>query len=535
MRRSQRSGFCRPPPVSLCKTDKPAKNTKKAKAANAKGKKLGAEPDETKPDAAVPVKTAAPVTHPLPSGLRPPPALPAKVRAVAVLPVSNSDVGEDIVRGVEHALLSEIDERAPMQSVSPQDVLADMHTYNLDLAKCEGDAECLAQMARYARAHAAIDVQLAFVSGAISLSMRLLDTQTGTQTTAVADIISDDPQARAEEVHRLAVQLLAPDTYVGSLTLVVPEAGTDIYLDDKLVGTAPLPAAFENLHAGPHVLRLSKPGFADLYQFVDVIYNRNATVTVDLRSNTISGAIVAVESKTGLGSVYVATEVAGIEIRIDTEPRGATLLTAAIANVPAGKRRISLRLGELPAEIREVGVQANRRTDIFVSKTDKGLVVGKINIADASAPLPSATPVASAQPVPPKPFSIWQPDWRTRTGLIVGIVGVVSLGAGSYFADQVHVATNEESSIFAKSKLAGADISALSKQLASTNSRGQRDEILQWIMLGAGVALVGGGAGLILYSLFHPQTDAEPQSAQAAGSTAQLLVGPGMLGARLTW
>jgi len=337
-----------------CNAQKTAKGGKKAKSGTAKASPTPAQTDKAK--ATTPVATQSrSASHTLPARLPAPPPLPAKYRAVALLPFVGVEVGEEITRSVERALLAEIDELAPMQSISPQDVRADLHTYNLDLAQCEGDAECLAQMARYVRAHAAIDVQLAFVGGTVSLSLRLLDTQTGTQTAAVADTVSDDAGTRAVEVHRLAVQLLAPDSYVGSLTVVVPEAGTDVYLDDKLVGTAPIPAPFEKLRAGPHILRLSKPGFSDLYQFVDVSYNRNTTVTADLRSNTISGAIVEAVAKAGLGSIFVASQTAGIEIRIDGEPHGTTMLTAPIASVPAGHRRISLRLGG-QAAVREVNV-----------------------------------------------------------------------------------------------------------------------------------------------------------------------------------
>jgi hypothetical protein len=525
---------------SACRTDKTDKAAKAAKKAKnlAKRKKAAPATEEAKVETPTVAKAPPAINHALPTGLGPPPPLPSKYTAVAVLPFSGVDVGFELSRSVEHALLSEIDEHSPMQAVSPQDVLSDLHTFNLDLAKCEGDAECLAEMARYARVHAAIDVQLAFVSGTLSLSLRLLDTQTGTQTTAVADTLSDDPQARAEEIHRLAVQLLAPDTYAGSLTLVVPESGTDVYLDDKLVGTSPLPGAFDQLHAGPHVLRLTKPGFADLYQFVDVIYNRNSTVTVDLRSNTISGAIVAVESKTGLGLLYVVCSSLDIEIRVDGEPRGSTVLSAAIDNVPAGKRRISFRASDLPAEVREVSIEANHRTDIIVTKTDNGLEIGNISIVDPSTPLPgtAASTVASAPPASPKSFSLWQPDWRTRSGLIGGIAGVLSLGASAYFANQVRTTNAERDSIFAQIKngASAKQWQTLNNKLNNDiNPRGQRAELWQWITLGCGVALVGGGTWMVVHSALHPL--AETAVAADSSPNAQFGFGLGSLHARLDW
>src|SRR5262249_55231762 len=149
---------------------------------------------------------------------------------------------------------------------------------------------------------------------------------------------------RAAQLHRLTVQLFTPAEYVGTLIIKSDEAGADIYLNDRLVGTTPLKAPLKNLAAGPYILHVAKEGFADVYQFVDVTYNRAATITVSLATNTISGAI-AVESDTGFGQVFVVANKPGVEIRIDSEPKGSTPLAAPITQIVAGKRRLSLRLG----------------------------------------------------------------------------------------------------------------------------------------------------------------------------------------------
>src|SRR5207247_390910 len=140
----------------------------------------------------------------------------------------------------------------------------------------------------------------------------------------------------------------------------------DIYLDDRLVGSTPLLSPLPGLPAGPHILRLSKAGFADLNQFVDVVYQRNSTVTVDLANNTIAGLIVEVESKTGFGSLYVACSQDGVEIRVDGEPKGQTPLGKPIEKIAAGRRRVSMRKEGFTAYSQEVDIKANRRLDLGV-------------------------------------------------------------------------------------------------------------------------------------------------------------------------
>jgi hypothetical protein len=369
-----------------------------------------------------------------PADLPDPPPLPkGNTQVVAVLPLQALDVTDEITRSLELALYAEVEETAGLSAVSPNDVLNDLSNYGFDPSVCEGNVPCLAKAGRYARCHLALETRVAAIGGTLSISMRLVDTQTGAEVGRVADPVSEDPKERSQELHRLAVQLLAPDTYIGSLNIKAAQDGAEIYLDDRLIGTTPLAKPIAGLTAGPHILRVSKPGFSDVNQFVDVVYKRNSTITVDLENATISGLIVEQVSKTGFGALFLVANEAGIEVRIDTEPKGVTPVEP-IQKVEAGKRRLSLRKEGFPPLAQEVEVLVDQRTELAVTLTDDGLAISATRISALDAGLPSYEDlVGVTQPVGPVAggSEVWAPGWKFWTGIGLGGAAVASFAVAS--------------------------------------------------------------------------------------------------------
>ncbi|MBI3179408.1 MAG: PEGA domain-containing protein [Deltaproteobacteria bacterium] len=420
-----------------------------------------------------------------------------------MLPAVGLDVSDEMVHAVERSLTSEIDEHPGLRAVSPQDVQNDLSTHGLDALACDGESVCLARAGRYARAHLAFASRIASLGGTLTVSLRLIDTESGQEIGRAADPVSDDPAERAQELHRMAVQILAPETYVGSLTINSPVAGAEVYLDDKLVGTTPLAAPLTGLPAGPHILRMSKPGFADLHQFVDVVFKRSSTMTVDLAANTIAGLIVEVESQTGFGSLYVACNQTGVEVRVDGEPKAITPLAQAIEKIAAGKRRVSLRKEGLAAYVQEVEIKANRRLDMGVTLSSTESEVNAMADSALQDPLPYELAAGGL------PFDLsstgggWSPTWRTTAGLVAGGLAVASFSAWSYFGLQVRKIEGERDDKIKEAEATGADITALERELADINDRGKKAERLGWVSLGAtgGLAVLGGS--LVLWDIFR--------------------------------
>ncbi len=479
-----------------------------AASASKRGKNAGkpeappATPDLEEPPKPEPAASPPPALAQPSSG---PPALSTKYRAVALLPFGAEGIGESTERGVEQALINEIDDKSGFRAVSPRDVVSEAATANLSPSRCGSeDMACFAQVARYARAHLAIVTRIAALGGVINMSMRLLDTQTGSEVGRVADALSDKADERAAQLHRMSVQLFSPAEYVGTLIVKSDEPGADIYLNDKLVGATPLKAPLKNLPAGPYILHVTKEGFADVYQFVDVAYNRVATITVSLATNTISGNI-AFGSDTGFGQVYVIAEQPGVEVRIDGEPKGSTPLEGAISSVAAGKRRLSLRKGNAPPLVRELTVENGKRTDVGVSVQPDGTLVAVVVVAPADSPLPVdpglSTPVSGITTAAPAKRS--HPVFTT--GMVVTGLGVAALGVGGVFASQVRSANNQANG-YERTLRESDDAAARNDarvKLAELNEEGPRKERRQWIALGVGSGLLLTGGLLMAADHWH--------------------------------
>lgn len=461
-----------------------------------------------------------------------PPPLPKDHVAVAVLPPMGFEVDELTLHNVATTLLTEVDEAVGMQGVSPRDVSSDLKRFGLQPDGCEGKPECVARAGRYARCHFALSSSIAALGGTLSLSMRLVDTTKRQEVARVADTISDDPAERARELHRMAVQLLSPKTYVGTLLIRTSAADAELYLDENFVGKAPLKKPLTGITAGPHILRITKPGFRDVYQFVDVVYNRSSTITVDLNTNNITGEIVEVVSDTGFGLLYVLTDEAAVEIRIDGEPRGITPLETPIDQIPAGKRRVSFRKEGFAAQSQEVEIEKDKRTDLDLRTLEGMLNVGARQVALASAPLPlpmlqlasipSADGTAGTAASGP---AAWESTWRLYAGVVVGGLGVLAFGGTSAFAAKIDTLNAETKAIADEGNGVHGAVTPqrqaeLIDRLENKDERGRDIEKYQWISLGSGVVLAGTGVGLILWDLFGDHQGAPLPEKRLDGSPA---------------
>ena len=495
-----------------------AVKTKAKGKAKGKGKKRQPVVEITGKDAtgeapSVPTPAATPPTGSAPGPLPEPRPLPKNYLAVAVLPLNGSDVGFELVHEVENALLNEVDETKGMRAISPGDVSADTGAINLDPSRCNGELACLARAGLYAGAHLAIDARVAALGGVLSVSARIIDTRSSVELGRVAESLADDPTQRAGELHHLAVQLLTPDAYVGSLKIKCSQDAAEVFLDDKLIGTTPMSEGLKSLRAGPHILRVTKSGFADLYQFVDVVFNRSSTIEVDLSTTTLVGVMVESESQTGLGELFVIAREPGIEVRIDGEPKGSTPFATPIVGIPAGKRRISLRKEGTEPLVREVDIVAGKRTDMLLDRQGATLVSANVAVVETSAPLPqSAAALAASSSVGAGPTPLATdtvppgPTWRTYSGVAAAGAGVLGLVAGGVFALRVSGLNADARAQVAHLKLlsgntysctdlsqqACQDRATKLKQIADRNSQAQSLEAIGFIA--GGSLLIAGGA-----------------------------------------
>jgi hypothetical protein len=458
------------------------------------------------------VATGLPIWPALAQGTQAPaPApLPSKYRAVAVLPLEFYDIDEEVVQGIEHAILNEIDEIPGLQAISPEDLRSDLHKYNLDIGNCERATACLASAGRYGRAHLVLEIRLSGLGGTQNIAVRLIDTQTRSEVIRLAEPLEEEVQARPQQLHRLAVQLLRPDDYVGSLTVICHTPGAEVYLDDFLLGATPLPTR-DRIRAGLHVLRLSKPGYSDINRFVDVIYNRSSPMVADFGGTDVSVAIVKKISDTGFGELWVVTTEAGLEMRVDGEPVGMTPLQKAISQVPAGPRRLSFRQAGHLATVTDIHVKAGQRLDLRYEITDHSGHIINLGYHPIDAPLPTASSMRGITGTPMRTNAkrSW-PTWRFYAGAGSGVVGLAALTAAVFYAHDVSLFSDEAAQIrqeLQNDTFSAADYERLRLRLSQLNISGPHAQNMEWLMLGIGIAATGAGAGLIAWDITRDPSD----------------------------
>lgn len=504
-----------------------AKGRKKSKThASGKGQK---QSKNGKAEAAQGFEVVKPA--PLPA----PPALPTRYRGVALLPVLSYEVDEALVQTETQSLLDEIDEVSGLQSISPQDVIAESGTFGLHVEACDRDLTCLAQAGRYSRAHLAMEVRLSGLGGTLNLALRLIDTEKAVELTRVAEPLPDDPQARSRQTHRLAVAVLNPNAYVGDLSVTCPTLGAEVFLDDKLLGQTPLDTQ-KNLPAGLHVLRMSKGGFSDINRFVDVVYNRASTVQVDFNDTTVAGVIVEQISPAGFGQLFLLTNDPGLEVRVDGEPVGITPLRGSVSKVAVGTRHISLRRAGQPAVTLDVEVKPSLRTDVVLRTTPEGApMLQSLGAQSPTRPLPdmedvlhpevAAARAAAAAAAAEQARAATEvhpfPTWRFYSGIALSGVGAVGLVVAGVLAHEVADYNAEALAIVTQGRTANWDLQTRNDKaarLAALNQLGPRAALGQWIGWGAGAALLGTGVGFVIWDWVRTEPAAATARSPAQGA-----------------
>jgi hypothetical protein len=507
-----------------------------ARAASAKGRtKQAAQPHRSPRSvgSAEPARAADTADARLP----PPPPLPDRYRGVALLPVQAFAVDDEQVRSFSQSFLEEIDALPGLQSISAQDMATALAAYQLQVTDCDRDTACLVRAGRYARAHWAVEVVLSGLGGTQSVALRLLDTQAAAGGQAelqrLSDTLADDPLARRQQIHRMAVALLDAAHSVGSLQVVCRDVGAEVYLDDVLLGTTPLPLQKE-LAAGLHILRVSKPGFSNINRFVDVVLQRVSSLTVDFTSTEVADVIVAQEAKDGFGAVYFVGGAPGTQVRLDAEPVGSLPLTEAIAQVAAGHRRLSLRQPGKPAQTFDLEVVADCRNEFILDTPREGAyAVVPAGTQPQLAPLPTLqqarlTVLQAARAE--RSREAWRraavpsSTFRQAVGL-----GAVTLGGLSFIAtlvsgavllnDQMQanrIVDSQNSAVWSL-----AQQSASLKRLDELNRSGHQAERLQKLFAASSAGLTAAGIGFFIWEAAVTAPVAQPPPVGPGATAAQ--------------
>ena len=155
----------------------------------------------------------------------------------------------------------------------------------------------------------------------------------------------------AVEVRRARETFTATLTALASVELTSPadgmSTGADVIIDGQVVGTIPYSG---HLRRGRHELRVTKTGFQDFSQWID------------LRSGeTRAQAITLIPSRV-TGSLLVAGDVPGAEVFLDGTPRGNS--PVVIDDLDPGPHTVEIRAQGLTPFSQTVAVQGGQRMTV---------------------------------------------------------------------------------------------------------------------------------------------------------------------------
>jgi hypothetical protein len=174
-----------------------------------------------------------------------------------------------------------------------------------DLRICDGDVKCLADLGRLVGADLVVAGQAGGLGDVQIVYLQLVDVRRArgvrATTLEVGDAAGGGPRGAA-------TRLLAPDQYLGTMTLVVDAPGATIYVDGKRVarsGATPREPVAIPLAVGTHALRVTHPEYRDFVRFVDVAFQDDARIEVPLQQFPVIETEVAGRGRPATGVTHV--------------------------------------------------------------------------------------------------------------------------------------------------------------------------------------------------------------------------------------
>lgn len=202
---------------------------------------------------------------------------------MALLPLaSGQGAPEDVLR-VEGALRASIESISGRRLESPastRELIESARGLGVDCRP--SDLECLLKLSVLVGIDTLIVPSVSLGQGAFELDLVLIDADSKGVTRSVQHTISPHSETFGKDVEGAAVDLLAPDRYVGSLSVLANVDGAEVKVDDQVIGHTPLAEPY-GTKVGQHLVVVSKGGSSPYASVVEVRYGTTTTVEVTLQ------------------------------------------------------------------------------------------------------------------------------------------------------------------------------------------------------------------------------------------------------------
>jgi len=225
--------------------------------------------------------------------------------------------------GTEHEIADRLDAtfraeaaRIPGVEMVPR---AEVEAAIADLEEAPGECakrpSCLASIGRATKAHSLVFGTVASLGQSYVLDVKLINVRQKKEVRRKVKTLSGARAVLIEGVRDVAVSLIAPKHYVGSIEVRGDAPGGQLFIDNNAAG-AITTAAIGGIEPGAHLVRVTREGFDDLQLKVPVRLGRTTLVNVTAVGGTLEATVVEREDPAPPAP---------------TAERGSSLMPAAVA------------------------------------------------------------------------------------------------------------------------------------------------------------------------------------------------------------
>ncbi len=211
---------------------------------------------------------------------------PADYRTVALMPLTSMGSSDAALDAVQRVLLAEVQKLLAGRLISPHDLLNQDPTTQAAFASCEGMVACLVEVVGGLGWDAFVVGNVAGIGSDRIIKLKLIDVRTGQEMKRSSEKVYDDEAALIRSMRKAAVELLAPERFVGTLELVALQPGVQILVDGALLGTTPLANSRTDVRVGLHAVEATGEGLVPFTTMVELTYGESKTVTVNLAQSS---------------------------------------------------------------------------------------------------------------------------------------------------------------------------------------------------------------------------------------------------------
>jgi hypothetical protein len=207
-------------------------------------------------------------------------AAPARPTRIAVAPLSTLGAEDTsaAAKKMEAELARELGAASGAKVVAGADVVDEIKKAKKPILRaCDGNTACLTDLGKLMGASHVVFGEVGGLGDVQVIYLVLVDVATGKEVRR-----AQVQMAVAEQggIKGGAVRLVDPEKFTGRLVVTTPVKDAVIYVDGRRVGKSPAPPAA--LPVGPHALRVTHPEHRDFVRFVEIAFDKDTPVTVEL-------------------------------------------------------------------------------------------------------------------------------------------------------------------------------------------------------------------------------------------------------------